>query len=601
MSTGAERSVASDVVAELMRTPAGRRALSVQSPVFFDTYYCGMRYAPHREAWLSLFDTEVLGCIERKQKRKLLLLAPRDHGKTEACVTFALRQLCMDRNKRILWICEAEGQAKKRIRRVKALMNSARIREDWCNDPDGGFGPWLVTEQDKWSDKEVYVHRTTMAVDPSLEAVGSGGAITGGHFDVIMCDDLEDEKTTYSADRRKKTRDWFRGTVWPMLVRTGAMIIVGTRKHHDDLYGHFLNDPTCVISEDKAIKIWPEKHSFIYEEQRGKQIAVDVVIRGPSECLWHERPIKYLLLERLTVTPRIFSREYQNEVQDDSAAAFKWEWLTDAKTRGIALSLYQIPRGPDSKPVEGLDIVQGWDLALVTDPERAENRDTDFTVGVTWARDTAGNRYLLGINRQRGISEANLRKTVNDEYHKVAVACEAAGVAPPRVVSVERNAFGELHFIGLQRTTDLPLKAHLTTGPKKADPWEGVPSLSALFENGKVVFPSATLEDQDRVDPMVQELWGLGREKHDDCPMALWIAEVQLRKAGFVHVIAFGDSDDQTMASEADERAIPGDLLDDGTVWDGAGENPRKRVQEAGETRPAFWDSLNVDGIGEDW
>ena len=582
------------VIAELMETGEGRRGLSAQSPVFFDTYYCGMRYAEHRERWLGFFEAAISTAKETGQKRKLLLLAPRDHGKTEACVTLAVRTLCIDRNARILWICESEGQAKKRVRRVKAVLNSLKVRDDWCANPELGFGPWKVTDEDKWSDKEVYINRSTAAVDPSLEAVGSGGAITGGHFDLIICDDLEDDKTTYTSANRKKTRDWFKGTVNPMLVRTGTMIVVGTRKHHDDLYGHFLEDPTFQVIEDKAIIKWPDKFSYTYETIHGKQVAAGVKIVGETQVLWHERPIEYLLLERLSVQPLIFSREFQNEVQDDSASAFQWAWLQAAKSRGRGMSLYEIP--PD---IRDLDIVQGWDFALVQDAAGAEARDTDFTVGITWGRDIDGNRYLLGLKRLRGVTSAKIRETVTMEYHRLVSVCTTARKTKiacpeaPRVVSVERNNFGELHFLGLQRTTDLPLKPHLTTGAKKADPWEGVPSLSALFENNKVFLPCRTEADEELVDILVQELWGLGREKHDDTVLSLWIAETQLRKPGFVHQVSFGDTAEQTFAAEADERALQADLLSEDEVdrlAESDGQSGKKRLNVA----PEAWGGLNL-------
>jgi len=594
-----------NMVAELMESAQGRRALSIQSPVFFDTHYCGMRYAPHRERWLDIFEECIETAKRTSRKRKLLLLAPRDHGKTEACITLAVKTLCQNRNARILWICESEGQAKKRLRRVRALMNSRIIRDDWTTAPDEGYGPWIVTDEDKWSDKEVYINRSIASVDPSLEAVGAGGAVTGGHFDLIVCDDLEDDKTVYSANNRKKTRDWFKGTVNPMLVTTGAMVVVGTRKHHDDLYGHFIKDPTFEIIEDKAIKVWPETFDYVYEEKRGKKVAVDITYTGNPEHLWDERPLAHLLLERLAVGPLLFSREFQNEVQDDSAAPFKWDHLQAAKLKGKHLSYYDIP------DIKGLDMVQGWDFALVQDAERAESRDTDYTVGLSWAKDYDANRYLVGFKRKRGITEGQLKTLIKSEFRLLEVALHQAKVqfmnkdrehAPPtrpRAVSVERNNFGELHFLGLQRTTDLPLKPHQTTAGK-ADPWEGVPSLAMLFENGKVVLPSKTHEDEQLTDTLIAELWGLGREKHDDCPMALWIAEMQLRKDTFVHSIAFGDDDSQTMSAESDERMLQEDLLDDPLLEDVRAAHrelnrPERRERDPGEHEaPEVWAGLNL-------
>ncbi len=539
-----------EAVAKLLASPAGRRALAAESPVFYDSYYCGMRFATHRERWLQRFEAAIRESRAGQQKGALLLLAPRDHGKTEACITVAARAVCLNRNIRILWISESQGQAEKRMRRVKAVLEGPRIVTDWCSDPGAGLGPWQQSAEDRWMATQVYVSRSLHSVDPTLEAVGAGGAVTGGHFDLIMCDDLEDDRTTFSAAQRQKTREWFRGTVRPMLVKGGQIIVVGTRKHHDDLYAHFIDDSTFRLIEDKAISRMPSSHTFLMEkDESGRETITGVRIEGESEVLWPaERPIDYLLRERQAIGGRLFNREFQNEVVDDASAAVRWEWLQAAQARGKHLSLYEIPpEAPD------LDIVQGWDLALVTDLHKAETRDTDFSVGITLGRDSNGVRYILGICRIRGLSQASLHRAVKDEYAKFGNKI--------RVVSVERNNFGELHYLGLKRSTDLPLRPHLTTGAAKADPWDGVPSLSALFETGKVVIPSRTQEDRDAVSPLLQELWGLGRERHDDTVMALWIAEVQVRKAAFVHRISFGDGDEMAMAAE--ERMAPADLLED--------------------------------------
>ena len=554
--------MSTDAVTKLLASPAGRRALAAQSPVFFDTYYCGMRFAGHRERWLELFETTMGEARRGQQKGALLLLAPRDHGKTEACVTAAARAICLNRNIRILWISESQAQAEKRMRRVKSVLESERVVGDWCNDPDSGMGPWQQRPEDRWMATQVYVSRTLASVDPTLEAVGAGGSVTGGHFDLIMCDDLEDDRTTYSAAQRARTRDWFKGTVRPMLVKGGTLIVVGTRKHYDDLYGHFIDDPTFNVIEDQAIAQWPESHEFQYErDANGRERLTGVEVKGEHEVLWpEERPIDYLLREQLSVGKRLFNREFQNAVVDDESAAVKWSDIELAQERGRNLSLYELPAD-----APGLDIVQGWDLALVTDVHKAQSRDTDFSVGITLGRDDNGNRYLLGVKRIRGLSQAKLHQAVKQEYARFG--------SRVRVVSVERNNFGELHYLGLKKSTDLPLKPHLTTGKAKADPWDGVPSISALFEGGKFIIPSKTPQDRELVAPLLQELWGLGRERHDDTVMALWIAEVQLRKSAFVHRVSFGDADEMAMAAE--ERDRPADLLDD--------QEERMRVFDAAE------------------
>ena len=110
---------------------------------------------------------------------------------------------------------------------------------------------------------------------------------------------------------------------------------------------------------------------------------------------------------------QLFAREFQNQVQDDSAAAFRYEWLEAAKERGKHLSLYELP------DVKGLELVQGWDFSLVSSAQAAEARDTDFTVGTTWGRDPAtGDHYLLGLFRKRGLQASQLRDAVVSEFER---------------------------------------------------------------------------------------------------------------------------------------------------------------------------------------
>ena len=510
--------------AELIGTTEGRRALSIASPQFFDTYYCEMRRAPHRDRWLELFESSSREARETGVKSKLLVLAPRDHGKTEAAISFVTRALCLDRNIRILWISESQNQAEKRMRRVVKLLQSSKIQEDWTTAPQEGAGPF--GDSTGWRSNMIYLLRSKNSVDASLECIGAGGAVTGGHFDLILADDIQDDKNTYTQGVRRKTREWWAGTVGPMLSRGGASITIGTRKHDDDLFGHMLEDPTVRVIQDQAIVAWPSSYSYTRaQDDLGREIVTGVEYEG-GRALWEaERPLDYLLLEKRAIGTRLFEREFQNNVTDESSAAFKMAWLNKALERGAAYRLGEVPP-------QVIDIVQGWDFSLVTDPRKAESRDTDFTVGITWGRDDEGNRYLIDIFRKRGMSPTELRARVTAEYEKYG--------SKIRVVAVERNAFGELHYLGLQRGTDLPLKGHITHARNKADPWEGVPALSVLAENEKMVFPSSRDSDRERLEPLIDELYSLGKARHDDTVMSLWIAETWLRKSAFRYTLDFG-------------------------------------------------------------
>lgn len=514
-----------ETVKQLITTKEGRRLLSIHSPSFFVTYYLGYSYAAHQDAWLKECERLTQEGKEETSKRKLLLLAPRDHGKSFLSIAYTVRRLCLDRNAKILWISASSGQAEKRVRMVKRYLQDPKIIADFASDDL----PPFKTEDTKWIATQIYLVRPDESVDPSVEAVGSGGSITGGHVDVIIMDDLEDDRTVYSSTVRDKTREWLRGTVQPMLSRGGFMLVVGTRKHHDDVYAHMIKDPTFELRNDPAISQFPESHSFdMGLDESGRDVIRNVQVVGVSKVLWEdERPIEYLLKERQAIGSLLFAREFMNQVNSDDSAAFKWEWLEIARKRGSAYSFGEIPA------VDRLQVVQSWDLALITDAKRAEDQDGDYTVGTTWGKDQDGNRYLLSMVRARGLTPNELKALIVSEYeyYKEFVTC----------VMIEKNAFGQLHLLNLQTTTDLPLKQHLTTAGAKSNAWTGVPALSALFENGKIILPYRDDTSRFMVDTLCAELYGLGKEKHDDTVMSLWIAECAMRSASFEYAVSFGE------------------------------------------------------------
>lgn len=510
---------------KLVSTKKGRRLLSLHSPMFFAQYYLGYDYTDHQKAWLEDCEQLIEQAKVKNTKEKLLLLAPRDHGKSYLSIALTVRAVCLNRNVKILWISASSGQAEKRVRMVKQFLLSPKIVEDWGSDDM----PPFKTPESKWINTQLYVPRPSESVDPTVEATGSGGSITGGHVDMILMDDLEDDKTTFSSSVRQKTREWLRGTVQPMLNRGGFMLVVGTRKHHDDVYGHMLNDPTFNVRNDPAISQWPTNYTFdMGMDKEGRDIIKNVVVEGESKVLWKEqRPIEYLLKEKQTVGSLLFAREFQNQVQSDDSAVFKMEWLELARQRGAAYELGQLPE------VEQLQVVQAWDLSLITDAKRADDQDGDYTVGTTWAKDENGNRYLISQVRVRGLTPNQLKATIVAEYERYKQFVT--------VVMIEKNAFGQLHLLNLQQSTDLPLRQHLTTAGGKSSPWTGVPSLAALFENGKVVLPNRGEQTRQVVDTLCQELFGLGKEKHDDTVMSLWIAECAMKSASFQYAVSFGD------------------------------------------------------------
>ena len=522
-------------LAELMSTPAGRRLLSKHSCSFFNTYYLGYDYVAHQERWINEMDDLYNMAKRRNSKEKLLLLAPRDHSKSWTVIAFILRQLCLNRNLKFLLISATQGQAEKRVRMVKDFLQSPKIIEDWAS---GAYEPFK-TANDKWISTQIYLNRDTPSVDPTIEAIGVGGAITGAHVDFIILDDIEDDRTAFSASTRAKTRDWLRGTIQPVLSRKGLMITIGTRKHAtDDIYYHMMEDPTFNVINDPAIKKWPDKYNFLTEvDKRGREIITGVEVQGDYEVLWPEqRPIEYLLKELRAVGESLFFRELQNEPISASDQIFKTEWINAAQFKGREYSFKNPPKLSD------LVIVQGYDLSLVHDAAKAQKNDGDYTVGITWGKDKEGNRWLLDIWRERGLTPQQLKDGIIRNYNKFN------GLV--KIIYMEKNAFGALHLLNLQTETDLPIKGHLTTAKNSMKGNIGM--LALLFENGKVSIPSATVADDDLTNPLIAEMVSYPTAKHDDCISALMIAEYAMRDSSieFQYMFSFGDQDPNISEAE---------------------------------------------------
>ena len=95
-----------------------------------------------------------------------------------------------------------------------------------------------------WQQSRIYCKRTRRGKDPTVEAVGVGGAITGGHYDIIILDDVEDDENTRTDERLNGLIEWFTGTIMQLREPHTKIVVVGTLKtNKQDIYKLVLNSP----------------------------------------------------------------------------------------------------------------------------------------------------------------------------------------------------------------------------------------------------------------------------------------------------------------------------------------------------------------------
>ena len=334
-----------------------------------------------------------------------------------------------------------------------------------------------------------------------MECVGSGGSITGAHVDIIIIDDLEDEKTTNSAGLRQKTREWLSATLMPILNQGGLLLVIGTRKHDDDVYNHMKNDPTFTVIEEPAIVEWPEKYEYIFEKDKhGKDILKGVNYIG-GKALWPEfRPMDFLLMERRTMGSLLFEREMQNRVIASEDSIVKEDWIRSCQT-----SSYNFNFPPPLLKLENCNIVQSWDLALQTDGKKAQKNDSDWSVGWTLAKDNkTGVIWVLDVMRFRGVTQQTVIDNIEKFYDKWSDVVQK--------VALETNAFGSLYFDKLK--SKMPLKGIKMTG--KYNIKTGIHKIAQKFENSLFKLPVGDNQCAQMMDFFTEEAITYPFGRHDD-------------------------------------------------------------------------------------
>lgn len=492
------------VVVVAMAFAAGRRLLAHHSVCFFAWYYMGIRLALHQEVWVHFL----------LLSRRFLLLAPRGHGKTELLgKIIPIWLICRNRNVRILMVSKADSGARKNSMTIRhELRENKKLIRD--------FGKFYDIKLSRiWEQTAFAVVRDKNLKDPTVEAIGLYGTITGGRFDYIIFDDPIDLDFVNTQEQIQKVREQMTRTILPLLEPTGHAWAIGTRKAFNDIYGTWIESRrSWRYHIDRAIIEEPDSFEFVELDtpiirEDGTEQWFKVVIHGKrGKVLWADHmPMEELLFLRDEYGHRAFNMEYQNIVTDDETALFK---LADLESCRDETFSYVIGELSAERRNEYILIIQGVDPSLVTKKEHAEKTDSDYMVIWTVGLTEKGRRDLLGVKRVRGLSP----KQVMDEIEK-----EARRFNPYRTI-IEDNSFGVIYAENLIDETDLPIRKHHTDANKN-DPFEGVPALSVRFETRKFRLPYCTPEDRDKTQKVIDELHQFPLAEHDDTVMAGWIAE----------------------------------------------------------------------------
>lgn len=297
-----------------------------------------------------LYAARALDRVRRGECKRLMIFMPPRHGKSELVSKHFPAFLLRENPQRRILLCSYESDfaafwgdrardswvAGGEAFRVSTSLSSSR--SNWWVTPEGGY----------------------------MATAGVGGAITGKGADVAIIDDpVKNAADAYSATQRENAWNWYLSTFATRLEPGGAIIIMMTRWHHDDLAGRLLrNQP----GEWEVIRF-----PAIATE-------ADVLGRKPGEALW---PARYDVpaLERIRESSvRWWSALYQQTPLEAEGAVASREWFP------------VVDRVPTDQG--HVDWTRAWDLAATVSGK------ADWLVGTKIAK-CGGKVYVANVDRSR--------------------------------------------------------------------------------------------------------------------------------------------------------------------------------------------------------
>lgn len=399
---------------------------------------------------------DALEKVERGEIDRLIITLPPRHGKSLlASVMFPSWFLGRNPDKHI--IASSYGAA-------LAMTFGRQVRNYTVDRLHRAIFPACVPADDASA-----VNRFALVQGGSYNAVGSGGSITGRGADLLLIDDpIKDAESARSDSFRAGLKEWYQAVAYPRLQPGGAVVLIQTRWHQDDLAGWLLVENA---SEGWTVLNLP---AVCEKDEAGTDG------RKEGDALW---PSQYsiAMLDRIkeAVGGATWAALYQGRPAAAEGAMFKRDWWRIAQ------------QAPDKFE----RVVLSLDTAFKT------GKTNDYSVGLTLGV-SQSSYFVLDVWREK-VEFPELQRKIN-------ILCERYR---PHEVLVEDQASGQSLIQALQRDTRLPVKPIKVSSDKISR----ASAILPLIEAGRVVLPAGA----EWVAQLVDECATFPNAAHDDVVDAL--------------------------------------------------------------------------------
>lgn len=264
--------------------------------------YAIAQYPLYRASWHHRQIAAALERVERGEINRLMIFVPPRHGKSMLTSEFFPPwYLGRGPHRYIISSTYSEDLAQDWGRKVRNQMQ---------DDIHEAIFPECSLSEDSRSSLKIQTMQ-----GGAYFAVGVGGPITGRGAHLFLIDDpVKNREEADSENERRKLKEWYTSTAYTRLMPGGAIVVIQTRWHEDDLAGWLLRehahenwtiiDLPALDEETESQPLWPEAYSF-----------------------------SDLTRIRSSIGPRDWSSLYMQKPAPAEGAEFKREWLRNYKTQ----------------------------------------------------------------------------------------------------------------------------------------------------------------------------------------------------------------------------------------------------------------------------
>lgn len=503
----------------------------------WNVFILGYDHTPH-----------MVGVYEEMVKyQKRLVRIPRDHSKSWWALGETVHDVCFStvpgsgyEDPRILLVQETASIAAKSVLAVRNVIEKG--------GPNGVinllFGD-LAREASAWKENLLWLGSGDMSKDPTLEAIGVNGAVTGGHPKRVRFDDAVTKKNARTAHMRRLHRDWFFETLDPMFSPGTEVTSYHTPYYVDDMNATMYKSGEYRLIERKALTRKPSKEDFteVYDSV-GVRIGVELTARGMElNALWPcplgtgncpntkqhyedygvHRSVEYLLHEKFVKNPSSFSGQFMMDLVNDAETRIKEPMLRFYSFRKELVgepsdyNEHPVIAFPDASAI--VTAVHGWDHAI------GKKRQHDRTA-LARAYRTESNDVFY-INKAGRWDFTTVVSMMESNFR-------TDPILRPKVIATEGLGFQEAYSELLGKTSREILPIETLKNAVDKDTALADSGILQHMMNGKVFID---IEDEETVEELLA--FTPEQRSHDDIVDAMRIAFNMVKKytrpkAGFV-------------------------------------------------------------------